>query len=142
MRRATLCCGLSVLLTACGSYCETILSRAESPGHRYDAQAYTIECGVMVPFNAYARIKKAESSNWTDVVTSHEVDFVPHLRWLGASNLQVTIDCDTDVTCGIDTTRHWAVSGRRQWEDVQITYAIGDRLRQHVSAENLAKLPQ
>ena len=140
MRAATLCCGLSVLLAGCAP-CDTILSRTESPNHQYEAQTYTVDCGVMVPFNAYARIRTAESSNWTNIVTIHEVDFVPHLRWLGPRELQITIDCDTDARCGIDRSRHWLVKGSKQWTDVRITYVIGDRLHRSVSADDLGKLP-
>jgi hypothetical protein len=138
MRRAVLCCGLSVLSAGCA--CDTVLQRAESPTYQYEAQTFTIECGVMVPFNAYARIRRVGSADWTEIVAVHEVDFVPRLQWLGPQELRVTLDCDSDTTC-VDPIRHWSVTGSKRWEDVRITYAVDERLRQSVSAEVLSKLP-
>lgn len=95
----------------------------------------------MVPFNAYARIGRKGSADWTDIVAVHEVDFVPRLQWLGPQELRVTIDCDSDATCGVDPSRYWSVTGSKRWEDVRVTYAIGEHLRRSVSAEVLSKLP-
>ena len=79
--------------------CPTVLSRAESPTYKYEVQAYTIECGMMVPFNAYARIRESGSSSWTDIVGIHDASFVPKLQWFGPNDLRVTFDCDPDEAC-------------------------------------------
>jgi hypothetical protein len=140
VRRAILLCGLAVVSAGCN--CNTILSREESPTYRYEAQTYIIECGVMVPFNAYARIRKAGSSDWTDIVAVREVDYLPQLQWVGPRELRVTIECDPDATCDGDPQRHWSVTGSKRWDDVRIIYAVGDRLRHSASSAVLSKLPQ
>jgi len=76
------------------------------------------------------------------VLQIHEAAFVPKVRWLGPQELRVTIDCDSDGPCGADPQRHWSVTGSKRWEDVRITYAVGDRLQQSVSNTVLSKLPR
>jgi hypothetical protein len=130
------------LLLSAGCNCNTILSTAESPTGQYEAQTYTIACGVMVPFNAYARIKTAGSTTWTDIVAIHEAAFLPKLQWLGPEELRVTLDCDPVGACAPDNKRYWSVSANKRWRDVRITYAVGARLRQSVSSDVLKRLPQ
>jgi len=95
----------------------------------------------MVPFNAYARIRKTGASDWSDIVAVREVNYEPKLRWIAPLDLQVTIECGSDAPCDANPQRHWSVTGSSRWEDVRITYVVGERLRHSASDDVLRKLP-
>ena len=114
-----------------------------SPTREYVSASYSYDCGPVPPFNSHVGLRRAAEASYHDVVSVLDAPFDAHAEWRGAKKLLVTFDCpdDPQAGCAPPTKRYWSVRPSKQWAGVEISYAVGPRLKALLTPESLARLP-
>ena len=118
-------------LSACSECPRTTLNRADSPGSVYSAEVYSLDCGGATPYNMTVLVRKTGTAQSREVFNMTDVPFDVELRWVAATTLQVSIEChlDSATSCLPAADRRWEISREMRWQTVQITYKVGESLR-------------
>jgi hypothetical protein len=148
-RTAVARCALLALMAmtssfaACGACPPTYDFQRNSPSSAYVVASYSYLCGP-TPFNTRLGLRRSAESQFKDVVTILEAPFEADATWRDDKTLHVTFDCpkDTRAACAPPTDRNWELLVNRHWEDVDIEFSIGQRLRSMLNADALARFPR
>jgi hypothetical protein len=114
-----------------------------SPTGEFVSAGYSYLCGPVPPFNTRVGLRLAIEGTYHEVVSVLEAALEAHAEWQGAKQLRITFECneDPELACAPPTHRFWSVNPSKQWAGVEISYAVGPRLKALLTPESLSRLP-